>query len=95
MRVAAISDIHGNLPALEAVLADIEPEEVDEIVVVGDSVSGPWPAEVFDLLDAEARRIVHGNADRPEEVAAHSSELAAWNADRLGPRRPRPSSRGP
>ena len=87
MRVAAISDIHGNLPALEAVLADIEREEVDEIVVVGDTVSGPWPAEVFDLLDAAGAKIVHGNADRAEEVAAHSSELAAWNADRLGPRR--------
>lgn len=84
MPVAAISDIHGNLPALEAVLADIDREDVDEIVVAGDSVSGPWPAEVFDLLDAVGARIVHGNADRAEEVAAHSTELAAWNADRLG-----------
>ena len=55
MRVAAISDIHGNLPALEAVLADIEREDVDAIVVAGDSVSGPWPAEVFDRLQASAR----------------------------------------
>ena len=39
MRVAAISDIHGNLPALEAVLADIERETVDAIVVVGDTLS--------------------------------------------------------
>ena len=84
MRVAAISDIHGNLPALEAVLADIEREGVDEIVVAGDSVSGPWPAEVFDLLDSIGARIVRGNADRAEEVMAHSSELGAWNADRLG-----------
>ncbi len=44
MRVAAISDIHGNLPALEAVLADIDGEGVDEIVVVGDTAHGPWPA---------------------------------------------------
>ena len=84
MRVAAISDIHGNLPALEAVLADIEREGVDEIVVAGDSVSGPWPAEVFDLLGSNDARIVRGNADRAEEVMAHSSELGAWNADRLG-----------
>ena len=84
MRVAAISDIHGNLPALEAVLADIEREGVDEVVVVGDSVSGPWPAEVFDLLGSIGAHIVRGNADRAEEVMAHSSELGAWNADRLG-----------
>jgi putative phosphoesterase len=84
VRVAAISDIHGNLPALEAVLADIEREGVDEIVVAGDSISGPWPAEVFDLLESISARIVRGNADRAEEVAAHSSELGAWNADRLG-----------
>jgi putative phosphoesterase len=84
VRVAAISDIHGNLPALEAVLADIEREGVDEIVVAGDSVSGPWPAEVFDLLGSIDARIVRGNADRAEEVMAHSSELEAWNADRLG-----------
>jgi predicted phosphodiesterase len=69
------------------VLADIESEGIEEIVVAGDTVSGPWPAEVFDLLDACGARIVHGNADRAEEVAAHSTELASWNADRLGPRR--------
>jgi putative phosphoesterase len=87
VRVAAISDIHGNLPALEAVLADIDREGVDEIVVAGDSVSGPWPAEVFDLLESVGARIVRGNADRLEEVLAFSSDLGAWNADRLGPRR--------
>jgi putative phosphoesterase len=84
VRVAAISDIHGNLPAFEAVLADIEREQVDEIVVAGDSVSGPWPAEVFDLLESVGARVVRGNADRLEEVMAHSSDLGAWNADRLG-----------
>jgi putative phosphoesterase len=87
VRVAAISDIHGNLPALEAVLADIEREGIADIVVAGDSVSGPWPAECFDLLESVGARIVRGNADRAEEVAAHSSELASWNAARLGSRR--------
>ena len=87
MRVAAISDIHGNLPALEAVLADVEREGVDAIVVAGDSVSGPWPAEVFDLLESVGARIVRGNADRLEEVMAHSGDLGAWNESRLGPGR--------
>ena len=73
MRVAALSDIHGNLPALEAVLADVEREGVDAIVVAGDSVSGPWPAEVFDRLEAVGARIVRGNADRLEEVRASTA----------------------
>ena len=87
MRVAALSDIHGNLPALEAVLADVELEEVDAIVVAGDSVSAPWPSEVFDRLAAVGARTVRGNADRLEEVMRHDSHLAAWTADRLGPER--------
>jgi predicted phosphodiesterase len=68
--VAAISDIHGNLPALEAVLAEIEREGVDEIVVAGDTISGPWPAEVFDLLAERGARAVRGNADREGPVRA-------------------------
>jgi predicted phosphodiesterase len=64
VRVAAISDIHGNLPALEAVLAEIETEDVDAIVVPGDTISGPWAAEVFDLLQQLDAICVRGNADR-------------------------------
>ncbi len=84
MRVAALSDIHGNLPALDAVLADVELEDVDAIVVPGDSVSGPWPAEVFDRLEAVGARIVRGNADRLEGVRAFDSDQGAWNEERLG-----------
>jgi putative phosphoesterase len=65
VRVAAISDIHGNLPALEAVLAEVEREQPDLIVVCGDVASGPMPAETIDLLKTLPRtRFVHGNADR-------------------------------
>ena len=84
MRVAALSDIHGNLPALEAVLVDVEREGVDAVVVAGDSVSGPWPAEVFDRLADIGALIVRGNADRPEEVMRHASDLGAWNEEHLG-----------
>ena len=88
MRVAAISDIHGNLPALEAVLAEIDREGVDDIVVAGDTAHGPWAAEIVDLLVERGARCVRGNADR--EVVDRSDRfgpLAPWSADRLGERR--------
>ena len=84
MRVAAIADIHGNLPALQAVLADVEPEAVDAIVVVGDSVTGPFAAETFDLLRSVGARVVRGNADRLEEVERFDEHEARWSEQRLG-----------
>ena len=50
MRVAAIYDIHGNLPALEAVLQEIRQEKVDHIVVGGDVLPGPMPRETLECL---------------------------------------------
>jgi putative phosphoesterase len=65
VRIAALADIHGNLPALEAVLAEVERENPDLIVVCGDVASGPMPAETIDRLRALRRaRFVSGNADR-------------------------------
>jgi putative phosphoesterase len=87
-RVAAISDIHGNLPALEAVLADVEREGIETIVVPGDTISGPWAAEVFDLVKEAGGLVVRGNADR--EVIERSDRhgpLARWSADRMGDER--------
>ena len=65
MRVAALYDVHGNLPALEAVLADVERERPDAIVVGGDMVSGPIPAETLERLRGlERAHFLRGNADR-------------------------------
>jgi len=65
MRVAALSDIHGNLPALEAVLAQITREAPDLVVFCGDVASGPLPVETLNLLMAlPDARFLHGNADR-------------------------------
>jgi len=65
MRVAALADIHGNLPALEAVLREVERESPDLIVFGGDVVSGPMPSETLALLMGMQRaRFVRGNADR-------------------------------
>ena len=50
MKIATLYDIHGNLPALEAVLAEIAKEQVDAIVVGGDAIAGPMPNEVLDRL---------------------------------------------
>ena len=65
MRIAVIADIHGNLPALEAVLIDIARRHVDRTINLGDCVSGPlWPREVCDLLMASDDPIIRGNHDR-------------------------------
>ena len=92
MRVAALYDIHGNLPALESVLADPRCAEADLIVCGGDLVAGPLPAECLDRLEAERERVrfLSGNGDRetvapPEEGAL--AEIGRWAAARLGPER--------
>jgi putative phosphoesterase len=66
LRVAALYDIHGNLPALEAVLAEVEREGVDAIVVGGDIASGPpAPSEVVELIRSlPTAHAIRGNADR-------------------------------
>jgi len=66
MSTAALYDIHGNLPALEAVLAELSPERVDQIFVGGDVLPGPMPAECLDLLTGLEipTRFIMGNGDR-------------------------------
>ncbi|KQW16756.1 metallophosphoesterase family protein [Streptomyces sp. Root369] len=65
-RVAVLSDIHGVLPALEAVLAEPEVAAAERIVLTGDITAGPQPAEVLALLRAQGQRVlwIAGNADR-------------------------------
>lgn len=69
--VAALYDVHGNLPALDAVLADPAFARADAVVVGGDVAAGPMPAEVLDRLAALELplRWVRGNADREVVVA--------------------------
>ena len=64
MRVALIADIHGNLIALEAVLANIGKEHVDQIICLGDvGTTGPQPGQVIKRLQDIACTVVMGNAD--------------------------------
>lgn len=92
MPIAAIYDIHGNLPALEAVLRDIERENVDAILVGGDIAWGPLPRETVELLlELDNATFIRGNADR--EVGRRlgvadglddvTAEINEWAAERL------------
>ena len=95
MRVAALFDIHGNLPALEAVLAEIRAAGVDRVVIGGDVLPGPMPRECLDLvLDLEIPAdFIIGNGDRETVAAIHGMassavpaafrETMAWNAAQL------------
>ncbi|TDC37795.1 metallophosphoesterase [Micromonospora sp. 15K316] len=88
-RVAVLSDIHGVLPALEAVLAEPDVAAADLIVLTGDIAAGPQPVEVLDRLAGLGDRVrwVSGNADR-ELVEARAGrslpiEVSNWAAAQL------------
>jgi predicted phosphodiesterase len=97
MRVAALYDIHGNLPALEAVLQDIRQAEVDHIVVGGDVVPGPMPRETLAcLLGLNIPvQFIQGNGEHEvlaqmagietSNVPERSREVVRWVAEQLHP----------
>jgi predicted phosphodiesterase len=76
MRIAVLADIHGNLPALDATLADVAAAGVDAVVLNGDIATGPMPAATLDRLRELGDRAiwVRGNCDR-EVVAAFDGVL--------------------
>jgi putative phosphoesterase len=91
MMVAALYDVHGNLPALEAVLAEVESLRVDTIVVGGDIAIGPMPREALERLLALGERalFLRGNGDReiadgpdPEDGELWA-ERTRWSAEQL------------
>ena len=63
MCLAVLSDIHGNLPALQAVVADMQQYGVDGIVVAGDFIGSPQPNETIALLRSLGSRMIRGNSD--------------------------------
>lgn len=97
MRLAALYDIHGNLPALEAVMQDVKREGVDLLIIGGDVLPGPMPRETLEYLmrlDIPAR-FIHGNGDRAvlehmagqvsEHLPLAAREIVAWTAQQLDP----------
>jgi putative phosphoesterase len=88
LRVAALYDIHGMVAPLEAVLAEVEREGVDYVVVGGDVTTGPQPHETLVLLRELGDRALwlRGNHERmlgdPAALAADDWPVSQWSADR-------------
>jgi predicted phosphodiesterase len=79
VRVAALYDVHGNAPALEAVLAEVD---ADVVVFGGDLVWGPWPRECLELARRRDAEFVLGNTDR-EALLDVEDPSASWVQERL------------
>lgn len=89
MRIALLSDIHGNMAALDAVLADLSSEKVDRFICLGDVISGgPQPTQVIRTMGDLGAAIVMGNTDHrllnpidPDGLDEHVRklvEIEAW-----------------
>lgn len=96
MKIAALYDIHGNLPALNALLEELKEAQPDLIVVGGDIVSGPMPAQTLERLSqlGDQVRAIRGNGDRETVMAFDGQplspdmpeevrEVTRWTAEQL------------
>lgn len=89
MKRALISDIHGNLEALEAVLEDIQRSSIDEIYCLGDIIGyGPNPCECLDLVMQRCKATILGNHDQaalfdPDGFNPMALQAIYWTRDRL------------
>jgi putative phosphoesterase len=91
MRIAIISDIHGNLVALEAVLQDLRQQpQVDQIVVAGDlCLNGPRPRETLHAIQELNCPAIQGNVDvevvtGAPEAGAKKRDTVAWTREQIG-----------
>ena len=91
MLIGVVSDIHSNLVALDAALADMGP--VDELWCLGDLVGyGPWPNECIEALRARGVKAIAGNHDLAaigavpsDEFSGDAASAATWTANELRP----------
>jgi putative phosphoesterase len=96
MRIAFVSDQHGNAVAFDAVIADLAHEDFDEVICLGDvAQGGPQPVEVVDRLRELGWRSVFGNSDEflltlsfgREEVTERVLAVGEWSRTELGDER--------
>src|SRR5262245_27428359 len=86
---AIISDVHGNLEALRAVLADIDRQPIERIVCLGDTVGyGPNPCECLDLVRERCAVTIRGNHDQaamfdPEGFSPPAFRAVCWTRELL------------
>jgi putative phosphoesterase len=95
MRLGLIADIHGNLIALDAVLAELRAEGVDELLCLGDVAVGPQPEETLERIEELGCPVIMGNWDsyfldgfpnQETELGQRLVEMGAWWAGKLTPR---------
>lgn len=91
MRVAVISDIHGNQIALEAVLQDLaQQSDVEQIVIAGDlCLNGPCPKEVLDIIQGLNCPVVQGNVDaetvnEAPDKGVKKRSTVSWTREQIG-----------
>jgi predicted phosphodiesterase len=98
MRIAALYDIHGNLPAVEAVLRDAQAKGIDTLVIGGDIVPGPMPAETLEFIlgwglpvnfilgngEVDALDELYGSG--ASRVPEQYREMVRWSAEQIGRR---------
>jgi len=92
MRIAIISDIHGNQVALEAVLQDFHRQPpVDQLIIAGDlCLNGPCPREVLEIVQGLDCVVLQGNVDfevvtQAPDKGAKKRNTAAWTREQIGP----------
>ena len=83
-RIAVLSDLHGNMPAIEKVLTDMQSRNVERVFCLGDLISGPlWPRETIEFLMQQDWTFIRGNHDRclveraPKDLAKSDAQAYA------------------
>lgn len=83
--VAVLADIHGNLDALDAILADLAVQQYDSVVLAGDLLTGgPQPVETLQRIRDLRAPTILGNADREVTKTQSSLPIARWTREQIG-----------